>query len=470
MSQIRRPVLLSLFISLSFLSLLFLFCNSPPIPLPTPTTASFSSSTENISLSSLSSPPPPPRIAYFIIGSSGDGSRILRLLYSIFHPRNYYLIHLDHKASMFQRAELALAVKSVKGFGVGENVNVIGKADVMNYEGSTPISVILHGVSILLRLNQDWDWFVNLDASDYPLISQDELHHLLIDFLHVMSFVPRDLNFIQHTSKTGWNEHQRIIQVTVDPGLYLGTRGKIFVGTNKRTIPKAFTFCTGSPHVILSRKLAEFSILGLDNFPRTLLLYFSNIKSSHKGYFQTLACNSNFFSSTVVNSNLHLVAWDNPPGKEPRNLRVSDLNKLLGSGFAFAGPFLLNDPVLNKIDSAVLNRKRGRISPGRWCWGETGFGRDPCIQWGDTSILRPGPGAERFEKHLLRLLENVTFHSRMCINYQNSVESLWALRFQHSNTLMEGTVPPRPDGTKKAYVRLTPDYDALDVANKIGII
>ncbi|RZB84148.1 60S ribosomal protein L23a [Glycine soja] len=27
-----------------------------------------------------------------------------------------------------------------------------------------------------------------------------------------------------------------------------------------------------------------------------------------------------------------------------------------------------------------------------------------------------------------------------------------------------------PDGTKKAYVRLTPDYDALDVANKIGII
>ena len=27
-----------------------------------------------------------------------------------------------------------------------------------------------------------------------------------------------------------------------------------------------------------------------------------------------------------------------------------------------------------------------------------------------------------------------------------------------------------PDGLKKAYVRLTTDYDALDVANKIGII
>lgn len=28
----------------------------------------------------------------------------------------------------------------------------------------------------------------------------------------------------------------------------------------------------------------------------------------------------------------------------------------------------------------------------------------------------------------------------------------------------------RPDGKKKAYVRLARDYDALDIANKIGII
>jgi hypothetical protein len=28
----------------------------------------------------------------------------------------------------------------------------------------------------------------------------------------------------------------------------------------------------------------------------------------------------------------------------------------------------------------------------------------------------------------------------------------------------------RPDGTKKAFIRLTPDFDALDVANRIGII
>ena len=28
----------------------------------------------------------------------------------------------------------------------------------------------------------------------------------------------------------------------------------------------------------------------------------------------------------------------------------------------------------------------------------------------------------------------------------------------------------RPDGKKKAYVRLTSDHDALDVANKVGLM
>lgn len=35
---------------------------------------------------------------------------------------------------------------------------------------------------------------------------------------------------------------------------------------------------------------------------------------------------------------------------------------------------------------------------------------------------------------------------------------------------LDPALPSRPDGQKKAYVRLTSDYDALDVANKIGII
>ncbi|XP_058143606.1 large ribosomal subunit protein uL23-like [Dasypus novemcinctus] len=44
------------------------------------------------------------------------------------------------------------------------------------------------------------------------------------------------------------------------------------------------------------------------------------------------------------------------------------------------------------------------------------------------------------------------------------VKKLYDIDVAKVNTLI------RPDGEKKANVRLAPDYDALDVANKIGII
>lgn len=47
---------------------------------------------------------------------------------------------------------------------------------------------------------------------------------------------------------------------------------------------------------------------------------------------------------------------------------------------------------------------------------------------------------------------------------RDAVARLYDIQTRKINTLI------RPDGEKKAYVRLTPDFDALDVANKIGII
>merc|ERR1712157_209767 len=47
---------------------------------------------------------------------------------------------------------------------------------------------------------------------------------------------------------------------------------------------------------------------------------------------------------------------------------------------------------------------------------------------------------------------------------KSAVKKLYDINVAKVNTLI------RPDGQKKAYVRLAPDYDALDVATKIGII
>ncbi|CAE8631465.1 unnamed protein product [Polarella glacialis] len=47
---------------------------------------------------------------------------------------------------------------------------------------------------------------------------------------------------------------------------------------------------------------------------------------------------------------------------------------------------------------------------------------------------------------------------------KEAVRQLYDVKCAKVNTLI------RPDGRKKAYVHLTQDYDALDVANRIGII
>jgi large subunit ribosomal protein L23Ae len=47
---------------------------------------------------------------------------------------------------------------------------------------------------------------------------------------------------------------------------------------------------------------------------------------------------------------------------------------------------------------------------------------------------------------------------------KHAVKELYEIKALKVNTLI------RPDGQKKAYVRLTSDFDALDVANRIGII
>ena len=45
---------------------------------------------------------------------------------------------------------------------------------------------------------------------------------------------------------------------------------------------------------------------------------------------------------------------------------------------------------------------------------------------------------------------------------KQAVKKLWDVDVATVNILI------RPDGEKKAYVRLAPDYDALDVATKLG--
>jgi protein xylosyltransferase len=351
--------------------------------------------------------PAPPRLAYLISGNKGDGMRIRRTLQAIYHPRNYYILHLDLEAPPKERVELARYVRYDPVFQEIGNVIMIGKANLVTYRGPTMVATTLHGAAILLKKFKDWDWFINLSASDYPLATQD-------DILHVFSFLPRDLNFIEHTSDIGWKEFQRAKPIIIDPGLYMNRKTDIFWATQKRAVPTAYRLFTGSAWAVLSRSFIEYTIMGWDNLPRVLLMYYTNFVSSPEGYFHTVICNSQEFKNTTVNHDLHYIAWDNPPKQHPLSLTLKDFQNMSKSGSPFARKFEREDPVLAFIDKQLLGRGPGRFTPGGWCIGSA-VGDDPCAVRGDPSLLRPGPGAQRLQGLIERLLAKPKFRSEQCI-------------------------------------------------------
>ena len=63
-------------------------------------------------------------------------------------------------------------VPEVSAFG---NVDVLGKIDPLSDSGASKTAATLHAVSILLKLGRSWNWFIELSALDYPLITQDNM-------------------------------------------------------------------------------------------------------------------------------------------------------------------------------------------------------------------------------------------------------------------------------------------------------
>ncbi|KAF6138901.1 hypothetical protein GIB67_025630 [Kingdonia uniflora] len=403
--------------------------------------------------------PYPPTFAYYIFGGRGHKDRIMRLLLAVYHPRNRYLLHLGPDASNEDRSKLALAVRAVPAIRAFGNVDVVGKPDPGTYMGSSNVAATLRAAALLLKVDSGWDWFITLSAMDYPLLTQDDV--LIVEgafsltrlkrcavriwallclwvgsglsmglgvgsdvdavpdlsrayMSHVFSSVRKDLNFIDHTSDLGWKEHQRVQPIVVDPGIYLARRTQIFHATEKRPTPETFKFFTGSPWFILSKSFLEFCVLGWDNLPRTLLMYFTNVLLSQEGYFHSVICNSPEFQNTTVNSDLRFMVWDNPPKMEPLHLNVSDYNQMVHSGAAFARQFQNDDPVLDLIDEKILQRGLNKVTPGAWCTGQRSWWMDPCSKWGDVNIVKPGPQADRFKDSITNLLSDWNDDTTSC--------------------------------------------------------
>ncbi|KAJ4963712.1 hypothetical protein NE237_023651 [Protea cynaroides] len=359
----------------------------------------------------------PPVLAYWISGGKGDNGKILRLLKAVYHPRNQYLLNLDASSSDDDRRKLAMSVRSERVFQAFGNVNVVGRSYALNLMGSSALAATLHAASIFLRISRDWDWFIPLSASDYPIMTQDDL-------LHAFTFLPRDLNFIDYTSNTGWKERQGINHIAMDPNLYFKENTQIFFASEPRATPDAFRIYGGSPWFILSRDFMDYCVYGWDNLPRKLLMYFTNVAYPLESYFHTVLCNSPEFQNTTVNNDLRFIEWYNPSDMERNFLNLSHYKKMVQSGSVFARPFQEGSLVLQKVDEIILKRRPDGVVPGSWCL-DTGMNQtmensnsdtneDFCSIWGSINEVKPGPYGLKLRAILSKLAKEGKLRSSHC--------------------------------------------------------
>lgn len=134
-------------------------------------------------------PGKPPVFAYWISGTGGESKKMMRLVKAVYHPRNRYLLHLDAASAAEERIRLARSVQSERLFKAFGNVDVVGKTYVVDPTGASAVAAVLHGAAVLLRICQDWDWFITLSASDYPLVTQDGKSFLFFEILMACIYV-----------------------------------------------------------------------------------------------------------------------------------------------------------------------------------------------------------------------------------------------------------------------------------------
>ncbi|CAM9851846.1 unnamed protein product, partial [Pylaiella littoralis] len=301
------------------------------------------------------------RIGYLIMASGiQDLHKTKRLLKAIYDPDNFYLVHLDRKDNRAIRRDME------KFIADWDNVRMLVPALDVSWGGYTITLTAIFGICTMVQWSDEWDFFVNLSASDFPLLPQHELTTVLGQYADV------GMNFISGKPLTDRNRVEVLVD---DQGLYRETQTSkasrpLKVGRPRPPPSKSmFTVFKGEFWVVLHRSFCQYIEASPDNVARSLQAYFSKFRISDESYFQTVLCHPLAPNFRVQKDNLRFVSWPSVPkghyvlhpdpmtgGKD------GNINIAMDSGALFARKF---DLEVSQEAYAVLEKSLSKPNPVR---------------------------------------------------------------------------------------------------------
>lgn len=306
---------------------------------------------------------PEVNIAYFIQISESTLALLPRLLQSVYHPDNTYIIHFDKKVPEFQRTHASVALFKKKS-KYAANVHVMD-SEVVTYRGISMVLNILSAMQAALDHSDDWDYFINISGSDYPLVSADNQRRLLATH----DFVQRNRSFFSFSEREWWNEsHEyRFQNLYTDTSLSFNESvSEVVDSYADQPLSKIhnFTYVAAETWMILHRSYIHYLLTS--SVARRMMLAFASSLEPEEHYFATLAYNVEEFNVSNVPHAMRHVVWVHDgehSGQHPYYLDMQAEDgktwlfreELEDSGCFFARKFRIQDSGLLKYIDKHLN-------------------------------------------------------------------------------------------------------------------
>lgn len=257
-------------------------------------------------------------IGYLILVHRYSG-QFKRLFRAIYHPANYYLVHVDKRSGVGLQTEIQDFLSSFA------NASLL-KSQSTLWGGYSLVDAELRGIEELLKIGSEWEFFINLSGQDFPLKSQT----------HIQDFLSRNIgnDFIRvaNQSKFRPDTLSRIENYCIE------FSNRILRTPIKRPYLRGVTPYIGNQWMILSRKFCEYICYSpeVKRFKR----FYRHTFISDEGFFQTVIMNTSY-KGIIVNDDKRTIVWV-PVGTiklRPRDFTSKDAEFLLASQGLFARKF-----------------------------------------------------------------------------------------------------------------------------------
>ncbi|WP_332685646.1 beta-1,6-N-acetylglucosaminyltransferase [Bosea sp. (in: a-proteobacteria)] len=291
-------------------------------------------------------------IAYFILVHRYP-EQFKRLFRSIYSPANHYLVHVDKSSGSELDADIRGFLADFPNSEVLQGRNAV-------WGGYSLVEAELRGMVQLLRMNGDWEFFINLSGQDYPLKSQN----------YIARFLTR------HRGK----EFIKVLdQRKVRPETMSRVKRYVVEFSNrivKTWLPRPF-LAGASPYIgnqwmIVSRRFCEF----VCHDPRSdrYKSFYKNTFIADEGFFQTVMMNTPSHGE-IISDDLRMIDWvpDGDIKLRPRTFTAEDGPELIASRCLFARKFdaTIDEDILDLIDvdlsrcdrEPAIVRDRSFVSP-----------------------------------------------------------------------------------------------------------